>query len=721
MNIFPYTLVGLYLYLPHLALSLSVKADGELDSHSHLRVKPKVWPGGAGVHKAARRGHPTFSARRDEKLVNEKKSSAGAHSVETVEEVQRRGRYLQPTPPPATGGHSREVPENGHDHFVLYNFAQHKAAMAQFVVIPVVVSMLVAFVLTNYLEEHHSYLSWLPEAMITISLGVIVGLVLDHYVPDYINAIDHGHFFASFSSCLLNLVLLPIIIFESGWNMRRKDFASQFTYCLLFAFLATSITAGLIGVFIMETGRAGWHSVTNARTSFAYGALMSATDPIASLSTYAALKVDPLLNTMVFGEAALNDSVAIVLFNLLNNDDVVAAMTSPSATAFKILSYMFYLFVGSASIGLLFGAIFCSVLKYSGLDTHYKVETLFIVMSCYITAASAEMVACSGIIAVFFEGFIMGVYARPHLSKAGSLMANFFVKQLVALSDTSVFLLMGVSVVRLTFKGFRFGACVMLFCIVSRYLSVFPVGWLVNYFKARNGRSMKLPEAAWGLLSNGHLMAMTHAGLRGAIAMVLSMELGDWVDQEEGAGTKQMLQNTTFLVIITLLLVFGGSTEWLLKFFDIPCGKDTSLDQLWLNEGKDMRLSKLCSYVDEHYLFPFLVGEDAEGLSKERDEEEDLAQLLAKEAHSLRGVRKTPVLFGAAALLAVPKSPRHRHKSPRHGSADTSQEHAQSASSLPDAESTTSPRHTDGWSATHGELIQGSVTHLHPSRTATHG
>ena len=32
-----------------------------------------------------------------------------------------------------------------------------------------------------------------------------------------------------------------------------------------------------------------------------------------------------------------------------------------------------------------------------------------------------------------------------------------------------------------------------------------------------------------------------HAGLRGAIALVLCWELGDWVDELEGAGTKETL------------------------------------------------------------------------------------------------------------------------------------------------------------------------------------
>ena len=48
-----------------------------------------------------------------------------------------------------------------------------------------------------------------------------------------------------------------------------------------------------------------------------FGALISAVDPVATLSILGApeLNLDPLLYSLVFGESVLNDAVAIVLFN----------------------------------------------------------------------------------------------------------------------------------------------------------------------------------------------------------------------------------------------------------------------------------------------------------------------------------------------------------------------------------------------------------------------
>lgn len=56
---------------------------------------------------------------------------------------------------------------------------------------------------------------------------------------------------------------------------------------------------------------------TNA-TFPAAGALISATDAVATLSVFSELDVPPLLYNLVFGESVLNDAVAVVLFSTLS-------------------------------------------------------------------------------------------------------------------------------------------------------------------------------------------------------------------------------------------------------------------------------------------------------------------------------------------------------------------------------------------------------------------
>ena len=84
--------------------------------------------------------------------------------------------------------------------------------------------------------------------------------------------------------------------------------------------------------------------------SFAFGCLISAVDPVATLAIFQVLDVDPVLNMLVFGESILNDAVAIVM--------TIAVIESDSNVDVGIftqigggISRFFGVFFGSAAIG----------------------------------------------------------------------------------------------------------------------------------------------------------------------------------------------------------------------------------------------------------------------------------------------------------------------------------------------------------------------------------
>ena len=58
--------------------------------------------------------------------------------------------------------------------------------------------------------------------------------------------------------------------------------------------------------------------------SFAFGSLISAVDPVATLAIFHALDVDQVLYMLVFGESVLNDAVAIVLTRLVLINSILA-------------------------------------------------------------------------------------------------------------------------------------------------------------------------------------------------------------------------------------------------------------------------------------------------------------------------------------------------------------------------------------------------------------
>ena len=100
----------------------------------------------------------------------------------------------------------------------------------------------------------------------------------------------------------------------------------------MFAILGTAISALVVGGGIYLLGLADVVYPLTFVQSFAFGSLISAVDPVATLAifqvfflrfshfnepllsiTLQALDVDPILNMLVFGESILNDAVSIVL------------------------------------------------------------------------------------------------------------------------------------------------------------------------------------------------------------------------------------------------------------------------------------------------------------------------------------------------------------------------------------------------------------------------
>ncbi len=109
-------------------------------------------------------------------------------------------------------------------------------------------------------------------------------------------------------------VFLPIIIFESGFAMQKHPFFTQLGSILMFALLGTLISTLVTGMLVLHLGRLGAFTQFSLEEAMSFASLISATDPVATLSVFQALNVDHKLYAIVYGESVLNDAVAIVLY-----------------------------------------------------------------------------------------------------------------------------------------------------------------------------------------------------------------------------------------------------------------------------------------------------------------------------------------------------------------------------------------------------------------------
>jgi len=116
---------------------------------------------------------------------------------------------------------------------------------------------------------------------------------------------------------LLFMVVLPGLLFEAAFEL---DFAQfwQARYSILTLAVPGLVLSMLLTAVVLWAGVNQWApgSVT-LNEALAFGALISATDPISVLSIFRSLGVDPRLCVLVEGEALFNDGTAVVIFTIV--------------------------------------------------------------------------------------------------------------------------------------------------------------------------------------------------------------------------------------------------------------------------------------------------------------------------------------------------------------------------------------------------------------------
>ena len=110
-------------------------------------------------------------------------------------------------------------------------------------------------------------------------------------------------------------ILLPPIIFHAGYSMKKRFFFRNIGSILVFAFIGTTLsTFAVAGIMYLVTLMFPYLGETmKFIDTLRFGALISATDPVTILAIFNDLNVDVNLYALVFGEAVLNDAVAIVI------------------------------------------------------------------------------------------------------------------------------------------------------------------------------------------------------------------------------------------------------------------------------------------------------------------------------------------------------------------------------------------------------------------------
>lgn len=459
---------------------------------------------------------------------------------------------------------------------------EHNSSMAIFFVLCV----LALGILLIHLMLQTGF-QYVPESVVIVFLGALVGLTMNTLSN---RNISNWRKEEAFSPTAFFLILLPPIIFESGYNLHKGNFFQNIGSIVVFAIVGTTVSAFVIGFGIYFLGLADVVYKLSFLESFAFGSLISAVDPVATVAIFHALDVDPVLNMLVFGESILNDAVAIVLTTaaLEANNPV---MSTGEAIVMGINRFCL-MFFASAGIGVIFALVSALLLKHVDLRKNPSLEFGMMLVFTYAPYVLAEGIHLSGIMAILFCGIVMSHYTHYNLSTVTQITMQQTLRTLAFIAETCVFAYLGLAL--FSFKHRAEPALIvwsLILCLIGRACNIFPLAILVNKFREHQ-------------ITKKMMFIMWFSGLRGAISYALSLHL-NFSDE-----TRHVIITTTLIIVLVTTLFFGGSTMPLLKF--LQATKNPSRRIRRKKKDREVTLSKTREWgqaIDSEHLSETTEGE----------------------------------------------------------------------------------------------------------------
>ena len=358
---------------------------------------------------------------------------------------------------------------------------------------------------------------------------------------------------------LIMALLVPPLLFEATLHLPWRKLRADLFPVMTFALLGTAFGTLSIGWLVHATVDVPWAA------AFAFGALISATDPVAVIAFFKSLGAPKRLSVLVEGESLFNDAVAVVAFNL-----AIAAGTGGGFTLAGAAEDFLVVSLGGLGVGLALGYVVSEVILARVDDPLIETTTtLALAYGAYLIAEDAghilgiEGVHFSGLLAVVAAGLMVGNLGLKNTSPSTRVTLDHFWELLTFLVNSFVFLLIGLTISLTDLaKHLDLVAIAVLGILVIRAVIVY------GLTKVSNMSGMARP------ISMSYQHVMYWGGLRGAISLALALSL-DVFDTEIAEKLKIM----TFGAVLFTLLIQGLSMSTLITKLGLAGRADNELEQ----------------------------------------------------------------------------------------------------------------------------------------------
>ncbi len=408
-------------------------------------------------------------------------------------------------------------------------------------------------------------------------LLVVVGLGL---IP--ISHLDQFHFLQSFTLTpgLLFFVFLPTLIFESAYNMNIRNVLQNIRSISLFSIVSLLVSAFFIAFFLDICAR--WIGFPLPfEVTLLFGALISATDPVAVLSLFKEYGAPKRLSLLFEGESLFNDGTSVAFFLVLLEmfihqssggvDEGLVANLVGGTFTFVVMV------LGGILFGGLMGVCFSKIIQQVRDNTFVEITLTMIV--AHLTFLLSEVIShnlviggqhiyFSSIIATVIAAMVVGNYGRYKISPSVLEYMEHFWGYFAFVANSIIFILIGLLFASLPislFDIFPIVALAILIVAIGRAISIYPVAQYLNWTK----KEEHIPNT-WQ-----HLMAW--GSLRGALAITMVLLIPDnltvpgW---EYSYTVKEFITALTIACIYFTLFIKGTTIGPMIQKFKLDALND---------------------------------------------------------------------------------------------------------------------------------------------------
>jgi solute carrier family 9 (sodium/hydrogen exchanger), member 8 len=299
--------------------------------------------------------------------------------------------------------------------------------------------------------------------------------------------------------------------------MSRSTFFKNFSPIMTLAFFGTAFSALVTAIILWGMSQISPFPVSFLE-AFTFGSLISATDPVSVLATFNEVPVNPNLQMIIFGESALNDAVAIILYRFTTTYAVPGASFT-GGSFFVTLLAILGVFFGSLVVGVLVAFLAAIILKHINVRESHggtMLEVVLVIIFGYSSYLVAELAYLSGIVSILFCGAAMANYTVPNMNKESQETTKSVLRLLAFITETALFIYLGLGLAAFSGEERKFEASfifISIFAMLVSRIHVFILVPICNLWKGESKISMKQMVFIW------------YAGLRGGVCFVLGLDL----------------------------------------------------------------------------------------------------------------------------------------------------------------------------------------------------